>query len=651
MPYPGIPKNMTKKMEDCVKKVCASGRSKDSAIAICHDSIMGKKELEWTTMTDDQVENAVDEVLTEADDKRKEVKAREATHKKGWVPYGVTSFAELADYRAAQDAACEMSNLTDDFTSMVQMIVASDLITDKAAAIRSLSDELTNLLQQEVTAVDDAYGDGTTKANADPYPPEPADETDAQDMNPETANKGEKAVLSTEARNKLPDSAFLYIDAKGEKHLPYKHADGSIDLAHLRNAIARIPQMKGLSSTKKASLQARARKLLANANKELGIEENPDLITRIASAVKSVLGAEEEQPVSSPMMIWKEESGEYRWLARYSNNFRDNDNPPEIISKQSHERFVDMVDKGAYPLPELWLWHVKEWKCGQATSVAYDDNGFAVAAGYFDKGKEEIAEWLSKQKNVAVSHAMPPSSLVRDTADRSVIVQHQTVEISPLPMWAAANKLTGFVVLDALKEADMAIPQKKREAFINEWGMSPALLDKLEKQNAQDAQNAKEEGRESKETKATEPVKGQVETEQVAASEQVAQDKTEVPADKQTKENDPLDQSPSRREIADAFGSIISELKEMIEALSTQVTAIDSEVKELKKVDDDKVAEKAARIPAASLSALIAQRAIGRPETAVDGRSSLAKDKPKEASDAVAQTGIPFIDQMITGKK
>lgn len=83
------------------------------------------------------------------------------------------------------------------------------------------------------------------------------------------------AVWSTKYINDLPDSAFLYIQSGGSKdgegkttprslrHFPYKDSDGNIDLPHLRNAIARIPQAGSwLSDSLKSSLQARARKLL-----------------------------------------------------------------------------------------------------------------------------------------------------------------------------------------------------------------------------------------------------------------------------------------------------------------------------------------------------------------------------------------------------
>lgn len=85
-----------------------------------------------------------------------------------------------------------------------------------------------------------------------------------------------KAVWSTAFVNDLPDSSFLYVE-KGEKddegktvprskrHFPYKDGSGKIDLPHLRNAIAWIPQSNAPGLNKDA-LQARAQRLLASVN-------------------------------------------------------------------------------------------------------------------------------------------------------------------------------------------------------------------------------------------------------------------------------------------------------------------------------------------------------------------------------------------------
>lgn len=90
-----------------------------------------------------------------------------------------------------------------------------------------------------------------------------------------------KAVWTTRYMNDLPDSCFLYVESGGKKdsegktvprglrHFPYKDINGKIDLPHVRNAIARIPQSNapGLTAEKKRSLQERARRILAEAQK------------------------------------------------------------------------------------------------------------------------------------------------------------------------------------------------------------------------------------------------------------------------------------------------------------------------------------------------------------------------------------------------
>jgi hypothetical protein len=75
--------------------------------------------------------------------------------------------------------------------------------------------------------------------------------------------------------NNLPDSAFLYIAPGGDKdgegktmprslrHLPYRGADGKVDLPHLRDALSRIPQTD-IPAAKKTELTSHAQKMLEN---------------------------------------------------------------------------------------------------------------------------------------------------------------------------------------------------------------------------------------------------------------------------------------------------------------------------------------------------------------------------------------------------
>lgn len=166
--------------------------------------------------------------------------------------------------------------------------------------------------------------------------------------------------------------------------------------------------------------------------KELDVENAPE-------EIQNLLDRE-----NGNIMFLKEEDGVYPWIGFYSNNYRDVEE--EIISEVSHERFEKMVDDGEFPLPKLLVWHIPEAEIGEATMVAYNkETGTALAAGYTHKDKQAIVEnVIAMEIDWAMSHGMPKSSVKKSTADKSIYVEHQTEEITILPLKAAANKLTSW---------------------------------------------------------------------------------------------------------------------------------------------------------------------------------------------------------------
>ena len=99
--------------------------------------------------------------------------------------------------------------------------------------------------------------------------------------------------------NSLPDSSFLYIETGGKKdsegktvprslrHLPYKDKNGKVDLPHVRNAIARVSQIKDkngkpLSDSLVKKIQAKARSLLGKNKGENKMKDDKEtkLITK-----------------------------------------------------------------------------------------------------------------------------------------------------------------------------------------------------------------------------------------------------------------------------------------------------------------------------------------------------------------------------------
>ncbi len=101
-----------------------------------------------------------------------------------------------------------------------------------------------------------------------------------------------KAQWSRAFINDLRDDAFLYIEPGGEKdedgktvprsnrHFPFRDRNGDVDVPHLRNAIARIPQSNaaGLTADAKQKLQERARRLLDEAQDDEAAVEKARIV-------------------------------------------------------------------------------------------------------------------------------------------------------------------------------------------------------------------------------------------------------------------------------------------------------------------------------------------------------------------------------------
>jgi hypothetical protein len=326
-------------------------------------------------------------------------------------------------------------------------------------------------------------------------------------------------------------------------------------------------------------------------------------------------------------MLWKEEDGGYKWITRYSNNRLDLDHPPDIISKDSHIRFVDMVDKGEAELPDLWLYHVKEWRLGKATAVAYDDSGFAIAVGVIEKGLEPVAEFIAglSPETVGVSHGMPQDSIKRDADDPKVIIEHVTKEITVLPMKYAANKLTGMYFIQK-EDNQMGIPAEKKARLIQEWKMPEELLDKLTSSNAELAKLADEAGVAKKE----------------AAEEETPVEKTpevEKPAEEAPKEGetpqettvDASEQSPSRKEVAEAIANVLTPLIDSVKELKDAVMGLETKLASVETGSEAKLKELLGQSTQASLYGMIRDSVIGSKATEVTKDDPLAKSKPKEA--------------------
>jgi hypothetical protein len=128
---------------------------------------------------------------------------------------------------------------------------------------------------------------GQTPALPPTQPPEtPPPVTPAQSppVTPDPA--GLEAEWTAAYINDLPNSSFAvtepaYLDGKTEdkrcRHLPFKDKDGTVDLPHLRNALARMNQIEPVTdSISAADLRAKAEKVLVAAAKAADVGDYGD---------------------------------------------------------------------------------------------------------------------------------------------------------------------------------------------------------------------------------------------------------------------------------------------------------------------------------------------------------------------------------------
>lgn len=402
----------------------------------------------------------------------------------------------------------------------------------------------------------------------------------------------------------------------------------------------RLEQATNKIQNKDSGLLAPLKRLFGGGDAEVtdtGVNAGDNFMVE-AEDVAAPDAATKEADTGNSFTVWKDKStGQYRWLAVYSNQFRDNDYPPEIISEKSHRAFVDLVDSGVVDYPTLWHWHIPGTRWGVADMVDYTD-GFAIAAGVVDAGHEKEAEALSQMNDIRVSHGMPSRFIVRNADDPTVIDFHITSEISPLPGWAAANKLTDFVVLNK-EQTNMALTAEKK-SYLQKAGLTDSAIAELEANLASKAKAAINAGIEHKEASADAAV------EPVEAKEESAVAEDDAPV------TEPVAVSPAAltaEDVATVFADALKPVMEAVTNLQTRMGSMEAEVKELKVADEDKIAKAAQLTPAASLQELISQSLLGNTDAQLDGRSSLARSKPKEASMPAGYGATPsrFVNGLI----
>lgn len=497
-----------------------------------------------------------------------------------YIPMQAVSFNELEAMQKAAQTGRAIQDLTYQFKELVTNIVYSTEVNNKSSAIKKLTDEYTSRLEKTASQTKE-LGDDSLPSSL---------------LGGESEESHEKSPIKREGGIDFPAQDYAWVPnpaLPSTWRLRLTESPGKVSLAQLGKAAAALSTggFRGQKAQIPSSALSAVKRRIRAEYRKMGVSE-----TSIPSSIRK------------DFSVWKSiEDGKWHWFAIYSNNFRDRDNPPEIISEKSHKTFVGLTEQGLVPMPELWHWHLPSTKWGTSEVVGYE-HGFAWAAGIVDEGHEKEAESLSKQDDIKVSHGMPSRYLKRQSDDPTVIDFHVTSEISPLPDWAAANEHTGFSTFQGV--TNMTAAQKK---YLKD---AAGLTD--------EEITAREAMLESKEMEVQDKLE--------------RKDKEE----EKTEETETLPQE--NKEMLEAIGALTGILKEMRAEMQTLKT----EVKELKLSDAEKIEEKSRNTPSLSMKALLRGIVYENDDAEIQKSSALLKGKPKrKASQNGSTTGVGFLDTLL----
>jgi hypothetical protein len=170
------------------------------------------------------------------------------------------------------------------------------------------------------------------------------------------------------------------------------------------------------------------------------------LVEVIKSTLKSILNPDEPA-----FQVFKTKDGKRGWIARFTGKFIDREG--EILADKAHDEYVERVQKGLVEPPELWMWHAKGTKHGQALTV-WKSGGFVLAAGLFDataEGERAYRYYQKQRGKIKLSHMF---HYPKNAKLNGVYYAYNTVEITTLPDGAEAFPYTSFEELQT-----MALPE------------------------------------------------------------------------------------------------------------------------------------------------------------------------------------------------
>lgn len=189
------------------------------------------------------------------------------------------------------------------------------------------------------------------------------------------------------------------------------------------------------------------------------------LLERLWEGIKGRLGMSYSPSDDTAFKVVTDANGIAHWFATWTNAYQDRDR--QFFPESEIKAYIQRVDTGIVPLPELWVWHGgKQVRIGVAQQV--DGHGrFGLAAGVFDDTPQghKAREYYANPRHAKQTRLSHGFTYPTKNFDGTVFRQFNTFEISLLPKGVEANLYTS---LEGVKA--MVIDEKKRKYYEEVFG-------------------------------------------------------------------------------------------------------------------------------------------------------------------------------------
>lgn len=161
----------------------------------------------------------------------------------------------------------------------------------------------------------------------------------------------------------------------------------------------------------------------------------------------------------SPLAVFKDASGRYRWILRSSTAFEDRDK--EIVSTKALEQDVDRADLQKSYGP-LRFWHIPGWDIGDCDFRMVYGRTLIESGTFRDETVGARVAEKANEYGASLGFLHPPTQPIS-----GVYHTIHTFERSLVPRHRASNIFTGLMVI---QEKTMAITKEKIKAFLDLLG-------------------------------------------------------------------------------------------------------------------------------------------------------------------------------------